>query len=189
MPENEFSLSHGEKLILLMLCDIYEKLNITNSFNPEIIEEAIRTGNIWAINRKYRVSAEADIPESDVIFVCNVLDMYTSLNYSYNLLSVEEKKKLSSELGIHGEKENFNFPGFDGNHEFEYGSIACMLHKIGRYKSQNVTVNSHTPKVGMYKRMLHVFTPLLELDSNDSGLSYESLKEVMRAQKYRSLIG
>ena len=43
------SYSQAEKLQILMMCDIYEKLGIENSYNPEIIRTAIDTGNYWAI--------------------------------------------------------------------------------------------------------------------------------------------
>ena len=67
------SYSQAEKLQILMMFDIYEKLGIENSYNPEIIRTAIDTGNYWAIEWAYQdLSTGAPTPP-EVTFVCDVL--------------------------------------------------------------------------------------------------------------------
>ena len=40
-------LSDGEKLILLMLCELQEKLNIKSETDTKLVKEAIFSGNVW----------------------------------------------------------------------------------------------------------------------------------------------
>jgi len=42
-------LSQGEKLILLMLCEIQEHLKLKGDTNTELIKEAIYSGNLWGL--------------------------------------------------------------------------------------------------------------------------------------------
>lgn len=50
------SYTKADKLQLLMLCDIYKRLDIQGGFNPDIISAAINTGNLWAIDAEYSMA-------------------------------------------------------------------------------------------------------------------------------------
>jgi hypothetical protein len=42
-------LSDGEKLILIMLSDVYEKLEIEGEINPKFVKSAIGSGHPWGL--------------------------------------------------------------------------------------------------------------------------------------------
>src|ERR1039458_7871123 len=48
--EKTMKLSQGEKLILLMLCEIQEHLKIEGGTNTKLIQEAILSGNLWGLD-------------------------------------------------------------------------------------------------------------------------------------------
>ena len=80
---------------------------------------------------------------------------------------------------------NPSFPGFDGNNEGEYSSIASVLIKdLDKYPRLKV-LNSHMPIVDAYRRMLSVFKPMR--NANGPGdLSVGQLIEILKAQIHPS---
>lgn len=178
------SYSQAEKLQIAMLCEIYRKLNITDSYDPDIIEEAISSQNYWAINWQYSsISDGKDIPEQVTLFV-DVIDMYEILKYTYDNLNDEDKQQVAAAVSYFDEKTSLTFPGFDGNNESEYLGIGHMFKLMGNFEGSNLTKNSHSPRATIYRRMLEVFLPARNDDWTDGvGISKESLIATLKAKK------
>lgn len=176
------SYTQAEKLQILLLCDIHEALNIKNSFDADLIREAVSTNNTWAIGWEVSsLSTEEGTPE-DVKFVCDVLDMYDFLKFTYDNLSEDDKNMLSQEVKhFHGE-DSVIFPGFDGHHEGRLMSIASMLKKLNRFNKQDITKNSHMPTIAIYRRMLDVFLDARVDMIPGKGISYEALRDTLLAR-------
>ncbi|KKY90269.1 hypothetical protein OA46_04715 [Enterobacter cloacae] len=174
--------TQAEKLQILLLCDIHEALNIKNSFDADLIREAVSTNNTWAIEwEASSLSTEEDTPE-DVKFVCDVLDMYDFLKFTYDNLAEEDKNKLAREVQhFHGE-DSVTFPGFDGNNEGRLISIAYMLKKLNRFNKQDITKNSHMPTIAIYRRMLDVFLAARVDFMPGKGISYQALRDTLLAR-------
>ncbi|MEX5411266.1 hypothetical protein EGT71_01490 [Atlantibacter subterranea] len=178
------SYSQAEKLQILLLCDIHEALGIKNSFDADIIREAVSTNNTWAIEwEASSLSTEEDTPE-DVTFVCDVLDMYDFLEFTYNNLTKEDKKKLFEEVKYFNGEDSVTFPGFDGNNESRHMSIAYMLKKLNRFNKQDITKNSHMPTIAIYRRMLDVFRNARNDIAPGKGIPYEALRDTLRARTH-----
>lgn len=179
--------TQAEKLQTLMLCEIYRALGIKDSFNPDIIEEAISSGNYWAINWQYSsISDDEDTPDN-VKFFLDTVDMYDILKYTYERFSDEEKGEISSSIARFNAKTTLDFPGFDGNNESEYLGIGHMFKLMGRFDSMNLTKNSHMPSVAIYRRMLDVFLPARAKDwTHDEGISKESFIATLEARTHPS---
>ena len=47
-------LSNGERLILIMVSEIYEKLDIKGEINPALVRDAIYGDKLWALGWEYR---------------------------------------------------------------------------------------------------------------------------------------
>lgn len=47
-----------EQLILHMLCDIYKKLGITDSFDPDLIASAVSSDDCWVLDWAYDIKDE-----------------------------------------------------------------------------------------------------------------------------------
>lgn len=119
--------------------------------NPDFLANALSDGHNWAIKweKPGIFSTREDDPEN-VSFVCEVLEMWDTLEYSFEKLSKKEKERVTSEKFL-------RFPGFDGNNENELLGIAQFLvesmNRFERFKK--TVVNSHMPTVDTYKRMLN----------------------------------
>ena len=175
-------LNNSEKLILLMLSDLFEKLNITDSaeIDPKFIKEAIWSGNTWGFEWKYSGAFESsDAPPPEVNEVVNFLDMWSFIELAYENLEENEKTELESKVPFISKK----FPGFDGNNEAEYLSATKFmidyLGKFTHFKSRDL--NSHSSSVTGYRRMYEIFEPIRRKLINRS-LSVDELANIFNAR-------
>ena len=119
-------ITDGEKLILLMLSELYDKLGVEGEVEPDFIRSAIFSNNTWSIPWKYVgiPFEEQDTPEV-VKEVLDILDMWSMIERSYEILSNESKEFVEKEASPFGKDPKF--PGFDGNNETEYMGTASFL--------------------------------------------------------------
>jgi uncharacterized protein YfbU (UPF0304 family) len=165
--EKEIRLSQGEKLILLMLSEIYEHLKIKGDSNPALIREAIITGNLWGLNIGLPgVFHGHETSETVVDQAADILEMWERLEQSFDALGPGDKKALADKPGMFG--GTVRFLGFDGNGEAEYLSAMDFyvdhLDRFQHFKGRDV--NSHMPTLATHHRMLRVFQPILRKMSN-----------------------
>jgi uncharacterized protein len=155
-------LSDGERLILVMLSEMYEQLKIEGEVDPKFMLAAIHSGNTWALKWKYPgILSEGDDDNSPTVHeVVDILAMWDMIEYSYRELSPEDKKRVETEAAPFG--RHVQFRGFDGNNEGEHMSVARFLiddlDRFADFKGRDL--NSHAPSLDTYRRMLAAFTPL-----------------------------
>jgi uncharacterized protein YfbU (UPF0304 family) len=156
------NLSDGEKLIILMLADIYKAQKIKGSFDPEFISTTINNDKLWGFNWQYSgipfgpYEAPHEVKET-----CDYMDMWSFIEEGYAKLSAANKKKLAEDAEPFG--KNVKFRGFDGNNESHFGIASYLvedLKRFSRFKGRDL--NSHMPVVDAYARMYKVFEPLRE---------------------------
>ena len=155
---NEVRFSDGEKLIMMMLRDLYEHQNVNGDIDPEFIQEALLGGHYWGL--KWQLGGllhdHADSVQT-VSEVVDILEMWYFIESGYAALSEPEKTGLKEEAKL--SDKDIQFPGFDGNHESEYLGIAQFLvNQMERFEIFKGRVfNSHTRSIEMYRRMLFDF--------------------------------
>lgn len=178
-------ISKGEKLILLMLCEIEEHLKVQGETNTQLIKEAIFSGNLWGLEWGMPgVFRTSETPDEVVKETVDILFMWQRLEESFNSLNPEDKKWLAenSFLG-----EHVHFTGWDGNSstEIEYISAAHFLvDQLDRFKIfKGRDLNAHMPTLDAYHRMLSAFEPILRQVANKD-FSAAQIAEVMNAYKY-----
>ena len=181
------SFTQAEKLQLLMLCDIYEHLEIENGFDPVLVRKSLEPGNEWALNWEYQDISDGKDNPPEVSFVCDVLDMFSMLKYSYDKLSNEQKEKLSRDVKSFKPKTDLIFGGFDWNNEIKYANVTTMLKSMNRFESQNIEKNSHAPRVELYRRMLREYELVRKTFVIDEGISFDALVKVLLAQIHPSM--
>jgi uncharacterized protein len=184
--ETPMKLSDGEKLILMMLSDIYEKVGVKGELDPAFVREAIYSGNAWGLTWKYPgifdSQETSDQVRSEVV---NLLDMWSFLEEGYKRLSKKEKARVNAEAAPLG--DNVRFPGFDGNNESEYGNVMrFLIGNLDRFQSfkGREDLNSHMPSLDAYRRMFAVFEPLrsqLGMRS-EVGLTASEIIEILKAR-------
>src|ERR1051326_4132312 len=107
-------LTDGEKLILVMLSDIHERLGIENSVDPKFVKAAIHSGNTWALEWQFPgIFDPSDPPREVVSEVVDILGMWSSIELAYKRLPVEDQERVKAEA----KSLDATFRGFDGNNE------------------------------------------------------------------------
>ena len=155
------NVTDGEKLILLMLSELYERLDIRGEINPEFIKSAIFSHNLWGIPWKYSgIQFENQDTPPIVKEVLDILDMWSFIEYAYQKMSKEDQRKLEEDAHPFGKDPKFL--GFDGNNESEHMNIASFLiNDLERFQEfKGRSINSHMPTLETYHRMLSVFSKI-----------------------------
>jgi uncharacterized protein YfbU (UPF0304 family) len=177
--------SDGEKLITIMLRDIYKHLGIDRGeIDADFIGQVIWGGHLWAPKWVMQgLFHEHEDDPREVRFVVNVLDMWNFIERSYETLSKQDQERVEKEADPFG--KHVKFRGFDGNNESTHMSIAHFLvDEMGRFsRFKGRDLNSHMPTLATYGRMLEVFEPLrAELIGRD--LDADEIIAVLKAKKY-----
>jgi uncharacterized protein len=179
-------LTDGEKLIILMLTEIYEKLQIDGETEPDFLRSAIFNDHLWGIRWKYSGIPFEPADDPPVVReVVDILDMWSSIEYAYSKLDEKQKQKLAQDAAPFG--ENPRFYGFDGNNESEHMSVAMFLvnqlDRFQKFKGRNF--NCHHPSLDAHRRMLAVFEPL-RTSFADSSLSVAQLTRILKERVHPS---
>lgn len=167
-----------QRLIVGLLCDIHQKLEIKDSFDTEMISDAINTGNEWAIDLQYGDNLGSEITDQRFKFVSDVLNMCAIVEHSYLELDNEGRAIVAA-----GTRYNPDavFVGFDGNNETGYMSAARFyVRKLNRFEQfADRDFNSHAPLVDAYGRMLRVFNELHDPVNGDIWLDAHKIVAIM----------
>lgn len=165
----EMKLTDGEKLILLMLCEIQEALKIKGGTDTKLIQSAIDKGHLWALKRQLSGVFHDSEPTQEMIDeVVQVMDMWRYIESSHERLSAEDKARIKKEAGPFG--DHVKFDGFDSNGEAHYGSIArFFVDDLGEFEIfKGRDLDPRMPRRATYQRMLAVFSPMrLSLAGHD----------------------
>lgn len=179
-------LSDGEKIIILMLTELYEKLQVDGEMEPEFLRSAIFNDMLWGIRWKYSgiPFSEAEDPEV-VKEVLDILDMWSGIERSYSRLDSTDKESIKQSLGVLGDSPRFQ--GFDGNNESEYvGTALFLVNELDRYAEfKGRGFNCHHPSIDMHRRMLAVFNPMRRRFMA-SDLSADQILQVLQEQIHPS---
>lgn len=135
------NISYGEKLILRMLCDLYEHLKINGDINHKAVAEAIDSGNTWSLD--WDVLPDAEGPSAAVVKeTCDIMSMWTVIEREYATLDQSEKDQLKSDLRLRNDPR---FEGFDGNNDAHYGVARHLVTQLGRFSNfSSRDLNSHS---------------------------------------------
>ncbi|HCE9325935.1 TPA: YfbU family protein [Pseudomonas aeruginosa] len=156
LSEDSMKLTDGEKLITLMLCELYDRLQVNAEIDPDFLRTAIYTGNEWSLAWKYPgIPFEDQKDPEQLKEILDILDMWEHIEISHEKLSSHEKEEL--------EKQPFGkdpkFFGFDGNNEAEYiGITSILLNELDRFQRfKDRELNAHMPTLEIYNRMLPTY--------------------------------
>jgi hypothetical protein len=180
----EVKVSDGEKLILLMLSEIYAKLDIDGAIDPGFVKSAILRDHLWSIPWKYPgLPFEGQKMPKLVKEVIDILDMWSLIETSHRALSEAAKAKLAEDIVPFG--HNPKFHGFDGGTEAKHVSVASFLiNDLGIYEEfRDRSMNSHIARLETYQRMLSVFESVRG-NVSSGVLGYAELKAVLKEMLY-----
>ena len=188
MESRPLKLRDGEKLIILMLCDLSKHLEIDGDLDPLFVKEALYGGHYWALRRRYTglFDMEGDSIET-VHEVGEVLNVWWFLEQSYARLSEKDKDRVKKEAEPFGNRVVFR--GFDGNEEAEYLNIAqFMIDEMNQFPDfGGRDLNSHMPSIEWHRRMVRAFKPIKSRLSGGNFLSAGNIIEILNTQRGDSL--
>jgi hypothetical protein len=155
-------LSPGEKLALLMLCDISKRLPGKSQFDADFIANTIYEDQLWGFDWEFSgIPYQREETPPLVKETVDILDMFMLTIAHFKKLSTEDQQKVRSALGYaaHGLDA---FPGFDGNNDPHYGIAQHLVEHLRRFKElPGATNNSHTEtSLPRYQAMLDIYLPL-----------------------------
>jgi uncharacterized protein YfbU (UPF0304 family) len=174
-------LSDGEKLILVMLAEIYKSQKIKGEIDPDVVLTSVFNDKAWGL--KWQYSGLFNAPEDNPPVVretCNILDMYRLLTSSFERLSGPDKKRVESEAGVF--KDYIRYRGFDGNNDEHLGVVSYLVGTLKRYTEiKNPDLNSHSiATLQKYRRMLEVHDRLIDPYPLD-GLTADQIIQILNA--------
>jgi uncharacterized protein len=175
-------LSEGERLILVMLCDIHKALNLKGTIDPDLVSTLIRGGRELAPETN---GAAEDGEHVVATEVGAILQMWSTIERGYKHLSVEEKREVEAGAGPLG--RGVRFSGFDAAAEGRYREAAHRLIEesggFERFQGRNLT--AHMPSLDGYRRMLRIFAPMCP-PGGDRRLTVQQIITLANAEKYAS---
>lgn len=179
-------LSDGEKLIVLMLSELYEKLDVKGEIEPEFIKSAIFNDQLWSLKWKYSGIPFDESEDPEIVKeVVDILDMWSFIENAYNRLDEAEKAQLEANVPHLGKDPKFT--GFDGNNETEYMATAMFLvNELERFQEfSGRSFNCHHPSIDGHKRMLNAFEPIRKTLSYKP-LNLEQLTTILKERVHPS---
>lgn len=179
--------SDGEKLITLMLCELYKHLKIDGEIDPSLIEAAFHGGHYWSLEWEYTgIFHGHEDSNKTVSEVADVLDMWWFVEQSYARLSEHDKARVEKEAEPFG--KHVVFRGFDGNYEGEHLGVASFLiNKLDRFADfKGRDLNSHMPSIDGYRRMVRAFEPMRRGLGGGGLLGAGQIIELLNAQRHDS---
>lgn len=149
-------LTHGEKLIALMLADLLKPAQKPSGIDADFVAECISSDELWALSWKYEalaVDSASNPPEVEETLL--ILDMCAKVEGSLTNLSKADRHKLGA---VHA------FVGFDANNEASHYSVAkTLITRLDRYPEfAGRPLNKHAPSLDKYERMLKAYEPIKE---------------------------
>ncbi|HEX3682226.1 MAG TPA: YfbU family protein [Bryobacteraceae bacterium] len=154
-------LSDGEKLILLMLCEIYDHLKVKGDTDTKLIQSAIFDGHLWALKEKLSGVFHGSEARPEVVSeTTNILWMWTIIEETFERLSSDDQANVNNQTPAHIRSK---FPGFDAKDELEYYSVATFkidhMGQFSRFKGRDL--NSHFSTLQRHRALFAAFEPII----------------------------
>ena len=177
------TLTDGEMLILLMLCDIYISAGIKGEIDPIFIKKALLDGHLWSLRWKYPSIIGGNRAEdpSVVLEAFSILVMWSDMHRAYARLAKDEQERVMLEAKDTDDK--FAFAGFGVDNEKEHLSVAIfMVEQLGLFSElKNSDMYSELGRLDGYRLMLAIYSPISK-DLGSNLLSAEDLIVIFKTR-------
>jgi uncharacterized protein YfbU (UPF0304 family) len=176
--DKSVSFSDGERFLIMMMRDLYRHLGVEvdDGMDIDFISDAILRGESWALRWQMPgLFPDQENQIQDAREVATILTMWDVIEHSVQALPKKERDRLAKGHGP------LKFDGFDGNHETrQFGIAQFLVERMGRFKNfKERYMNSHSARLGRYRRMLAVYEPLMR-DVGGRELGCEQLEQILK---------
>jgi len=177
-------LSEGERLILVMLCDIHKALKVQGVIDPDALTASVLNGDGGGLGAAVGgIAGLCTSAESVAGEVDEILAMWAAIERAYKRLTVDEKREVEARAGPLG--RGVRFSGFDAESENRHREAAQTLigqaEKFERFQGRNL--DAHMPCLAGYRRMLRVYVPMRGPGA-DPRLGVDQIIVLANAEKY-----
>ena len=165
-------LTRAERLILSLQYKILEHLDKGDAKYYQTVSKAVENGYELEYDQLAQHVLEESLPVNQCRFVLEVMEMYDSL---------QRGQKTSAAV----KTLEVEFPGFDGNKETALRSYArYIIGENDQYDSLDKVpdLNSHTPMVEIYERMLNTWNATDDKDD----LTEADIRRILDAKTHSS---
>ena len=123
-------MTKAERLIVLMLCDLYKSPGEDKMFNPKLIEYAVAQGQLWALSWEYGDLLNADsTTRKQVDLTADIMTMWQVIEAFMSRFTSDQRNEVVVATGRR--LDRIKFKGF---YEEPYRSISSfMLEELGRW--------------------------------------------------------
>jgi uncharacterized protein YfbU (UPF0304 family) len=168
--------SPGERLIISMLCELFQSQKIKSEFNIDLIKAALGSDE-WALRSEYSSLMKPDIPSDKIVSeTYDILSMWENLERVFAELPEDAKRRVLE--GAEWIGADVHLSGFDGNNEDHHGIAYFIINHLKRFASlSKYALNAHMPTIDMHRRILNVYTPIIRRGGINEGQLIEILRE------------
>jgi uncharacterized protein YfbU (UPF0304 family) len=163
----DLDLNDTERYLLANQLEILGILNNDDDF--KLRARTLRAGYAYIYNG-YPSDFEQVMPAQDVKHVVSILSIYGDMATSFRIL--DDKSGIT--------QAELNFPGFDGNTEYDLLGFARSLQKNGYFDHVigDGVENSHIPTTAPYRRMIQEWA---EMGEPKCPMSKEQIQGILAA--------
>lgn len=145
-------MTKAERLIVLMLCDLYKSPGEDKIFNHKLVEYAVAQGQLWALSWEYGDLLSADPPTKEQVdLVADVMTMWQVIEAFMSRFTPEERDEIATATDT-----SLDLIKFQGFYEEPYRSIfRFMLEELGKWSEfAGRDYSKMLPVLGAELRML-----------------------------------
>jgi uncharacterized protein len=155
-------LSAGEKLILLMLCEISERSKGDREIDTNFVRETIQSDHLWAFDWEYTgLHYEREPMPPSAQETIDILEMFSVTLHQFKQRHSEaDQGEIKAAVGSNAHLLE-EFPGFNVCDE-HYGLAKHIVERLNRFSNlRGLMSHSHPPmSLLQYRRMLRVYLPI-----------------------------
>jgi uncharacterized protein len=184
--DRQVRFSDGEKLLIVMLCQLFKQLKMKGEIEPELVEAAIHGGHYWGLEWRYPGILHGHEDTSAVVAeVVDVLDMWSFLESGFGRLSKADRDRVATEAAPFG--KSVRFAGFGGSDESRHFGVArFLIDELDRFSGfKGRDLDAHLPMLDTYRRMLSIFGPIRRTLTGGE-LSASQIIEILNAMTHPS---
>ena len=148
------AISGVERLILVMLAEIYKANKIRGEIDPDFVLATAFSDQDWAFSWRYPGIFRGDPEQPEIVDeTCKILDMYRRITRSFEELPQAERDRVTAKS--HPFDDYVKFQGFDFNNDPHASVVDHLVKHLERYDEVNPDLNSHSSStITQYRRML-----------------------------------
>ena len=175
-------MTKAERLIVLMLCDLYKSPGEDKIFNPKLVEYAIAQGQLWALSWEYGDLLSAPSPTKEQVdLVAEVMTMWQVIEAFMSRFTPEEREEIASATD-----HSLDLLKFQGFYEEPYRSIfSFMLEELGQWSNfAGRDYSKMLPVLGADLRMLAKYKEIRDANGFDLKLTPAQIIEILNERTH-----